>query len=644
MGTAARVWLGVCVVAACAAFSSGLRAPYEYDDMPAIRLNTSIAHPISALFPPSNTSVAGRPVVNLTLALNRTIDGALGVDPAGPNATLGLHIGNLLIHLACGFLLFAVVARTVRRVNPGLDATTVAGLTTLLWLVHPIQTESVHYLIQRTELLVSAFYLATLYAAIRAWEADEPGRRRWLIAGIVLCALGMGSKEVMATAPVIVLLYDRAFVSNSWRAVVGDRARRWFYGGLFASMLFVAATIALGVRDLSVGFGLGMTPLEYARTQCWAIARYLRLILWPDNLNIDYGDRVVSGAVWIPGAILIAGAVAASVAAWRRTQTRSLGFLGAWFFLIIAPSSSFVPIRTEIAAERRVYLASAAVVLLAVVGIELARRRFRLGAAARTPAAIAAAVLALVTYERGIVYQSSETLYRDVIAKAPDNPRGYLGVGLALFSRSPERSVEVEALFRKAIAVDTSNFLAWQSLGVLQLTQRRWQDAVDVFTHALRISPDNLDAISGIARAHIELLDANAAMPFVDKLGQRNEPALWAMGNLLVRKGRGAEAIRYLELAAAIGKPPAVGVALLSLAYAQSNAVTEAERAARVALANAGDTADVYDLAARAMLKAKKPLEARAILNHALTLEPNSESLRQARRMLDSLQQRGPYE
>src|SRR5262249_6086854 len=150
------------------------------------------------------------------------------------------------------------------------------------------------------------------------------------------------------------------------------------------------------------------------------------------------------------------------------------------------------------------------------------------------------------------------------------------------------------------------------------------------------------DAISGIARAYIELQDANSAMPYVDQLQGRNEPALWAMGNLLVQKGRGAEALRYLEVAAATGKPSSLGVALMSLAYAQSNSVASAEQAARVATARAGDTADVYDLAARAMIKAKRPVEARAYLNAALALEPNSESLRQALRALENLQQHAP--
>ncbi|HEX7939506.1 MAG TPA: tetratricopeptide repeat protein, partial [Gemmatimonadaceae bacterium] len=275
------------------------------------------------------------------------------------------------------------------------------------------------------------------------------------------------------------------------------------------------------------------------------------------------------------------------------------------------------------------------------VGIELVRRRLRLGITARRlTVATIAATLALATFQRGLIFADQETLYRDVIDKAPGNARGYLGVGLAQFARDPRNPGDAELMFRKAIAADTMSFVSWQSLGVLQLTQARWQDAVYTFTRSLRIEPGNLDAIGGMARAYVELQDANNAMRYVDQLGGRNIPALWAIGNLLVRQGRGPEALRYLEVAAASEKPSSLGVALMSLAYAQSGSVPQAERAAQVATSAAGDTADVYNLAARAMIAAKRPAAAREYLVLALALDPNSETLRKALENLDSLQAR----
>ncbi|HEX7938043.1 MAG TPA: hypothetical protein VF483_03565, partial [Gemmatimonadaceae bacterium] len=373
LASAHRRWYAVFALAVALAFSSALRAPFVFDDLAAIRQNVSIHQllPLSVpLNPPRNTAVGGRPVVNLTFAINQAVNSALGVEPAGDNATLGFHLGNVLIHLACGLLLFGVIRRTMPHV-PGageLNAETIAGFTALLWLLHPIQTEAVDYAVQRTELLVSAFYLATIYASIRAWDAAGSARRWWLGTGVALCALGMASKEVMVTAPVMVVLYDLAFRSDSWRTLSADRTRRWFYAALFATTLIVAASIALGARDRSVGFSLGVSWLDYALTQCWAIAHYLRLIVWPVGLNFDYGDQPITGLLWVPGAVLLAAKLGGTVLAWMKPRLRWLGFAGAWFLLLLVPSSSVIPIRTEIAAERRVYLASAAVILVVVVG------------------------------------------------------------------------------------------------------------------------------------------------------------------------------------------------------------------------------------------------------------------------------------
>jgi hypothetical protein len=126
-----------------------------------------------------------------------------------------------------GLLLFGVIRRTARKVHSArwsLSPDTLAALVTVIWLVHPLQTEAVDYVIQRTELLVSLCYLATLYASIRAWDAAT--RRAiagWSVASVAACFVGMASKEVMASAPLAVILYDRAFCATSWRDVLRHR-------------------------------------------------------------------------------------------------------------------------------------------------------------------------------------------------------------------------------------------------------------------------------------------------------------------------------------------------------------------------------------------------------------------------------------
>jgi tetratricopeptide (TPR) repeat protein len=623
-------WLATFVVAAGVAYSSAIGAPFVFDDIPAIRQNQSIQQMSSALAPPANTPVSGRPIVNVTLAINHA------VARDNPDSTVGYHVFNVVVHILCGFLLFAVIRQTVAHAQ-GPDPSHLAGFTTLVWLVHPIQSEAVDYVIQRTELLVSAFYLTTIYASLRAWDASNTAaKRQWFTLALIAAALGMASKEVMATVPFMVLLYDRAFRASSWRELLANRTRVLFYAGLLAVVILVFLSVSLSARGSSVGFDRGVTWYQYLYTQGWAVARYLRLLVWPSGLTFDYGDRVVADARGIPGALLLSLLVMATVWAWTRARWLWLGFLGAWFFVLLAPSSSVVPITTEVAAERRVYLASAAVLLLFVLGVRRLRDRIR-----ATPmyegvvlGALAVVFVAL-TFSRGLLYADPERLFRDNVRKTPQNPRAHVSLALTLAAEGSQRFPDAETSVRDAIALDSSSFVAWRTLGVLQLIQARWREAIPSLQRALRLSPDNLDVTVGLARAHIQLGQAAAALPYVDRIGTVDLNLLWSLGALLVEEGNGAIALPYLERAADIGEPSAQALALLSLAYAQSGNAEKAMLAAQVATTSAPDTAAVFVFAGRAMMVAGRPAEARAYLRHALRIDSTSTAAREVLRMLD---------
>jgi tetratricopeptide (TPR) repeat protein len=635
-------WLALFVVAAIAAYASAIRAPFEFDDLPAIQQNQTIrAMSPAVLLPPTQTAVAGRPVVNASLALNYAINEALGVDqrsdPEGPNKTVGYHVLNLLLHIACGLLLFGIIRRTIAHdasAAASVDAEQVGGLAVLLWLVHPIQTEAVDYVIQRTELIVSLCYAGTLYASIRAWDSKKHAGR-WRVASVVACALGMASKEVMITAPAIVVLYDWTFRADSLKSLWRNGQRRRLYVALTATGAIVALTVLSGVRSQSVGFGLGIPWYEYFYTQAWAITRYLRLLVWPDGLTFDYGERPVAFARSLPGLVLLGACAVGTVLAFTRRRWMWLGFLGAWFFLILAPSSSVVPIKTEVAAERRIYLASAAPFVLLAIGADRLARRYARGVTIeRVALGAVAAALVVVTALRGLTYRSSETLYRDVIAKAPDNPRGYVGVGLAYLVRGPASFDDATGMFKRAIAVDSNSSMAWRSLALMAAMNEQWPSAVESYRRVLLVDSADVGATDGIARALLAEGKPEAAMPYVERVGNADVDLLWSFGSRLVSEGRGKEALRYLEVAANSEVPSALNLAELSDAYAQSGRIEDAEKAAAVATASAGDTVAVFVRAGEAMLTAGKMAEARLYLQHALAVDSTSVA---ARRLLDSL-------
>ncbi len=346
-------------LAALAAYYNTFTAPFVFDDQFAIVENPSIRH-LARLGdvlqpPPYASGAAGRPLVNLTLALNYAF-GGLDVR--------SYHALNLALHVATALVLFGLLRRTLTRLASP-TPTFISLAATLVWTVHPLLTESVTCVIQRNEILAGFFYLLTLYAFARATETG--GAKFWLPLAVLACFMGMASKEIMVSAPLVVFLYDRTFVAGTFREAW--RRRRGFYLMLASSWLLLAALMLTSQhRGGTVGFGLGVTAWDYLLTQCRALTLYLKLSFWPHPLVIDYGTDIVRtvSAVALPGLGLLLLLALTIVGVCRRP---ALGFLGVCFFAILAPSSSLVPLVSQPIAEHRMYLPLAAVVVLAVVGL-----------------------------------------------------------------------------------------------------------------------------------------------------------------------------------------------------------------------------------------------------------------------------------
>ncbi len=311
----------IIVGAAVLVYSNTWHVPFLFDDETAIVTNQTIRSlwPIEkALLPPTGgEAVQRRPVVNLSLAINYAISG-LNV--------WSYHAMNLAAHIASGLLLLGIVRRTLLSRRFGnrfaTAAAPLAALVALLWTVHPLLTEAVTYTIQRTEVLAGMFYLLTLYCVIRG----DTSRRRvaWNAAAVAACLLAVGSKEAAVSAPLMVLLYDRIFLSALWGDVF--RRRKSLYAGLACTWILVIVLLPRGAEGTAV-FGRGQHAIQYALAQCGVVAHYLRLCFWPHPLIVDYGYYTPQTAGQIvPYALLMAGLLVATAAAFRRQPW--LGFLG----------------------------------------------------------------------------------------------------------------------------------------------------------------------------------------------------------------------------------------------------------------------------------------------------------------------------
>ncbi len=565
------------IAAGILAYHNSFQGPFILDDLRSILTNPHIRHlwPIrEAMSAPRYCSVTGRAVVCLTLALNYAF-GGLDV--------WGYHAFNLAVHLLSAWLLFGILRRTLQdgtfRDRFGGAAIWLAAAIALLWEVHPLQTESVTYIVQRTELLMGLFLLLTLYCVLRGSRSDSPGG--WYLSAVVACALGMGSKEVMVGAPLIVLLYDRVFLASSFRELW--QRRRGLYIGLAATWLILVVLVAQ-TPHLATGFGIeGLTPWNYLKTEAGVIVYYLRLSFWPHPLVIDYADWPITSSLkdGLASGVVIVGLLGATVWALRRRPW--VGFLGAWFFLILGPSSSFLPSAGEVAAERRMYLPLAAVVTMAVIAaFAIGKRLFRkqqgvvLGCVAGGSVVV---LLTFLTIQRNRDYKSEVSIWQDTVEKRPNNPRAQYSLGLALgqAGRIPE---SIEHL-QQALRIRPDYVEAHYNLGVALAHAGKIEDAIGQYEQALRLDPGLADARDNLGMV---LMRSGRIPEAIECLEQtlRTKPnyaeAHFHLGLALAQAGRTAEAIEHFQQALRI-KPDYV----------------EAHHNLGVALVQAGRTAEAIE-------------------------------------------------
>ena len=562
------------VAAIAVTYAGSLEGPFVFDDRGTIIDNHTIEDLSSAqvLRAPHETPAAGRPLVNVSFAINYAFDGR---DPES------YHAVNIALHTLCALALLVIVA----RVQPSANA---AFAVALIWAIHPLNTEAVNYVTQRTELLMGLCYLATLLCAIRA--AARPRRRGiWEVAAIAACALGMASKESMVTAPIAVILFDRAFLFASFREAFG--ARRRLYAGLAATWALLAVLIWTSPRDLSAGFTAhDADAWTYLLNQTVMISRYLQLAVWPRDLVLFYGWPLplTLGDVWMYALLVLTLLGLTAVAMWRRPRA---GFLALWFFLTLAPTSSVLPIMTEAGAERRMYLPLIALIALAVFGwqslaaqIAPARRRGTIHAIALLAVAAALVVgtiartreyrsslrLAETSFERWPVpgthsmygtelaaagrFAEAETHLRAASSLHPP-ARYYLATVLAALGRHDEAISSFEQYLAESPAelemVRHARGLLAESL----IAGGRVSDAASVYRRMIATNPHDREARRLLAQTLIRLEAFEEAVPLYRHLVAEtpDDPrVLGGLGIALASIGRVEEAVPYFERAVAL--------------------------------------------------------------------------------------------
>jgi len=560
-----------------------------------------------------------RPLLDLSFAINYALCG---------NRPFGYHLFNLLVHLGCALFLFGILRRTFlseqmkTRSTP--KAEFLAGAIALIWVVHPLTTSSVTYIIQRAESLMGLFYLGTLYCAIRAFSDKS---RVWTIAAVLLCVMGMGIKEVMVTCPLLILLYHRYFQSCSlmdcWKKCRG------LYIGLFLTWLIPLGLLTLTDHySKTVGFQLKtITPAQYLLTQPGVILHYLKLCLIPHPLCLDYYAWPIaqSFSQSVLATMLVTALLAA--AAWGTRQKNRWGFWGLWPFVILAVSSSFIPIQ-DVAFEHRMYLPLIGVLTLLVLCADFTLERFSLGAKQKQEAGTIVLLVIVVglthlTILRNKDYHDEALVWKKVVDLWPSNVRALNETGLALIEAGKES--EAEPYLVKALELRPDYIKPYNNLGMVYLNQGELQKAEQLFAQALSMKPDYAEVLNNLgltlARAG-NLVQAKQHYFKAIKINPHYAESFNNLGVISLKQQKYSEAEEYFLKAIKLKPHYASAYNNLGIVFIARNDWPQAESRIQKALSLKSDYPKALNNLGVVYKNSGRWREATQLFQHALRLTP----------------------
>lgn len=552
-----------------------LHAPFVFDDTINIRDKAGVhVKTISELFGVFfDETIEKRRIGYFTFALNFLIS---GLD------TFGYHLTNVLIHILSGCLIFWLVLITLtlpnterasifeKTGNNGRSLIFVlAFFAALIWLVHPVQTQAVSYIVQRFASLAALFFLSS-FAFYIAGRLRTGKYKYVLFAASALCGiLAMGVKQNTAVLPFLIFVYELYFFHDSpWDTL----KKRWAMG---AGLLIFLASITLlylgpGLWTiLKEGFELRpFTMTERLITESRVILYYLSLIVLPlpSRLNVDY-DFAFSKSIFDPlttflSIILIVGVLIFALARAKKQPLLSFSIL--WFFGHLVIESSILPL--DLVHEHRLYLASLGPITL-ITAFVILKTRTRNMYAAPVILALIVIVFGVWTYERNEVWTSPVKLWTDCADKSPNKARvhGNLGKALLDAGRYKAAAREFETSLRldpsllgaynnlaviyidhlkqydkaakhlhEAIKRNPSYPSAYLNLGVIALNKRQILKAIPYFQKTLALDPKNLGAHYNLAACYVNLRDFAQALKVLNQ-----GLALWpASHRLYLLRGR----------------------------------------------------------------------------------------------------------
>lgn len=558
-----RTWAHLLLIffASLAVYANSFHVPFVFDDYTSILQNPVVKNLERFLSGDGYAYNPRRFVGYLTIALNYHF-GGLNV--------FGYHVVNLAIHIANGFLVYALAALGVKAAVTRDSGLAQAGIleelpptsysllplfAALLFVVHPVQTQAVTYIVQRLASLATLWYLAAVVLYLKGRLLKEEGKGRFLVpalmtAAVVSALLAMRTKEIAFTLPAAALLLEFSFFR------LPTRKRLVLIIPLLCSIL------ALAVAVLQVDRPLGellndvnemtretrdISRSAYLFTQFSVIMTYLRLIVIPVSQNLDYDyplyDSFLNPHVLLSflGILLLLSLGVYLYRASRREggQLLRLGGFGIlWFFLTLSVESSIIPIR-DVIFEHRLYLPSAGLFIAIAAVLSVLGRRH--ATVLTGGAAVVCLALAVATFNRNSVWRDNITLWSDVAAKSPNKYRPLFNLGKSHADAGSTQ--EALGLFEKALAILPNDPETLYNMAVVSAKGGDAAGAEGLFRRVLAIEPRYVNAIHNLAQieaSRSNYIEAEKLFLQVKELDPQSTMARSNLGLLYRLTNRGA--------------------------------------------------------------------------------------------------------
>lgn len=533
-------------------YSNTFQSPFVFDDRvriaenPAIRMEQlSFDNLWRAAF--GKMSAKSRPVGNISFALNYYFH---------KDQLAGYHLVNIIIHVVSGILLWLFLKKTlqlksVRSENISREG--IALLGSLLWLVNPLQTQSVTYIVQRLNSMAAMFFMLAFLFYLNGRLRSETGRKwGWFLGSALAWFLALGCKQNSATLPFFIFLYEWYFfqdLSKDWL----KRNLKYFL--IILAVFAIIAFIFLGSKPIERLSSIAdyankqFTLTERLMTQFRVVIYYLSLIIFPSpsRLNLDYdfplSYSLINPITTLLSLILIVGLTVLAVVLAKRQ--RLISFCIWWFLGNLVIESSVIPV--AIIFEHRNYLPSMMVWLAPVI---LAYRYIKLDWLKIGLLILPVVVFSIWTYQRNQIWTSELSFWEDCVKKSPSKARSHLNYGKS-FSNLGKTAEAIEQ-YAEALRINPKSAKAHFNLGNAMLKQGKTDEAIRHFSKASQLDSGFSEAYNNLGMVLVKEGRIDAAIQqYRRALSIRPEftQAHLNLGVALVEQGKFAQAVTHFEQA-----------------------------------------------------------------------------------------------